>query len=125
MTTEPITCNAVIKSASLQLDNGAFLSMWLDLDYGNGSGQGFGGYVLGALPDCAAGKHESHSNIAAEFIVRCFIAAGVEKFNELAGKTIRVKKPTEWGGILAIGHIVKDDCWFNPQETFDRMPRKL
>lgn len=111
-------CNAIIESATIRLDLGCFLCPWVFLDYG-GSGQGFGGYVCGATKDAKAGDHKNQPNLAAEFIVRCLEAAGVEEWSKLAGKTIRVKKTDEWGDIVAIGHIVKDDKWFSPREVFD------
>lgn len=117
---EPYVCNAVIESASIGLSRGCFLDSWLTLNYG-GSGQGFGGYVLGGTPTAAAGRHASQPNIAAEYIVSVLRAAGVEQWSELPGKTIRVRKATEWGAIVAIGHIVKDDCWFEPEAMFKAM----
>ena len=36
----------------------------------------------------------------------------------LKGKTIRVRKTDEWGSIISIGHIIKDD-WFNPEEELE------
>ena len=107
--------NAIIESVSVRLDRGCFLSAWVFLDYG-GSGQGFGGYVLGGTPTAAAGKHATQKNLAGEFLVRCMMAAGVEDFAEMKGKTVRVR--CEHSKVHAIGHIVKDDKWFNPEETF-------
>lgn len=116
--TEVFECNAIIQSASIGLDRGSFLCAWVHLDYG-GAGQGFGGYVLGGTPDAKAGDHRNQKNLAAEFIVRVLAAAGVESWSDLPGKTVRVRKASEWGDILAIGHIVKRDKWFNPRETYE------
>lgn len=112
-----IEINAIITSADVTLDRDCFLSCWLMLDFG-GSWQGFGGYVLGGLPDTRAGRHLQQQNIAAIFLVGVLQAAGVSKLNDAVGKVIRVRKTNEWGEILAIGHPVKNDRWFSPKEAF-------
>jgi hypothetical protein len=45
--------------------------------------------------------------------------AGVSKWENLKGKTVRVKLNKEGlgGRIMGIGHIVKDD-WFMPDDDF-------
>lgn len=110
--------NAIIDSVSLDMGDRGLLTAWLFLDYG-GLSQGFGGYSL-YLPKSY--KHHDgamQKNYAGHFIFRCLEIAGVEKWQDLKGKTIRVKsdKGGLGGSIIAIGHIVKDD-WFNPSEDF-------
>lgn len=105
--------NAIITSATITSADHGVLSAWLHLDYG-GSGQGFGGFTLYLPKDF---KHHAPAgpNYAGHFIWRVMEVAGVEKWDQLAGKTIRVRGTHS--GIEAIGHIVKDD-WFNPGEDF-------
>lgn len=103
--------NAVIESATISADDHGLLSAWLSLDYG-GSGQGFGGYSL-YLPKSF--KHHELKSVAGHFIWRVMEVAGVEKWDHLKGKTIRVKG--EHSIIHSIGHIVNDD-WFSPGEDF-------
>lgn len=105
------TKNAIIESASLSTGDRGFLDCWLTLDYG-GSGQGFGGYVL-YLPKSYS--HHELKSVAGHFIFRVLEIAGVESWDKLKGRTIRVK--CEHSKVHAIGHIVRDD-WFNPSEDF-------
>jgi hypothetical protein len=103
--------NAIIQSAKLDIADRGILQAWLDLDYG-GSCQGFGGYVL-YLPKSFA--HHRILGHAGHFIYRCCEIAGAGTWDDIKGKTIRVK--TENGLIIGIGHIVKDD-WFEPSKDF-------
>ena len=112
--------NAEIESADVTLDRGCFLSAWVFVKFADGS-QGFGGFVLGALPSAKAGDHANQPNFAAEFLTAVMAAAGVESWKALVGKTIRIKKENSLGPILAIGHIYKDDLWFHPKERFEGM----
>jgi len=106
------TKNAVIKSASLVIEHGV-LSGWVRLDYG-GTFQGFGGYVL-YLPKSFS-HHELMSS-AGHWIYRVLEIAGVERWSELTGKTVRVR--CTYDNVHSIGHIIKDD-WFTPSEDFKK-----
>lgn len=110
--------NAIVKDAWVSLDNGWCLSVWLHLDY-DGTCQGFGGYVLGGDATSSAGKrHATGPNYAAEFLVRSMQVCGVDRLDLCKGKAIRVRKTSEYGDIIAIGHITKD-IWFAPKATFE------
>jgi hypothetical protein len=108
--------NAVIEAASITIAERGFLDAWLTLDYG-GSGQGFGGWTL-YLPK--SWDHHRLESPAGHFIFRVMQIAGVERWEDLKGKTIRVK--AEHSGVRAIGHIVKDD-WFCPSDDFAQLKK--
>lgn len=103
--------NAIIAAAKLGFEEKGGLDCWVFLDYG-GTGQGFGGLSL-YLPK--GFKHFNLMSPAGHFIYRTMEVAGVEKWNELVGKSVRVKR--SWGKVFALGNIVKDD-WFCPEEDF-------
>lgn len=103
--------NAVIESVSLSKEDHGCLSAWIMLEFG-GSVQGFGGYAL--YPPKSFAHHKIES-VAGHFIWRVMEIAGVDLWDQLKGKAIRVKGSRS--GIKEIGHIVKDD-WFNPEEDF-------
>lgn len=109
------TKNAVITKAVITNDDHGLLSAWVYLDFG-GSGQGFGGYVL-YLPDDFT-HATNQKNYAGHFIWRVLQVAGVSKWGDLKGKTVRARGT--WSGVQALGHIVKDD-WFDPTADFEAM----
>jgi hypothetical protein len=106
--------NAVITSATITNADHGCLSAWIYLDYG-GTCQGFGGYAL-YLPKSFT--HHGGSNICGHFIWRVLEIAGVDRWEDLIGKTIRVR--AEHSSIEAVGHIIKD-IWFNPSVEFKEM----
>lgn len=107
--------NAIIESVVLDDGDRGFLTAWLTLDYG-GVGQGFGGHVL-YLPKEYM-HHTVSINYAGHFIFRCMQIAGVTSWDNIKGKSVRVK--CEHSTVHAIGHIVKDD-WFDPAKDFELM----
>ncbi len=109
-----ITENAIIGSASLTIADHGLLSGWLHLEF-DGSGQGFGGSSL-YLPKSFK-HHKDQLNYAGMWIFRVLEIAGVEKWEDLKGKTLRVRKKDTFGTIEAIGHITKND-WFCPETDF-------
>lgn len=94
--------NAIIRSIQLSFTDHGILTAWLNLEYGDDSCQAFGGWSL-EVP------------FGANFIKRCLIVGGVDEWNNLIGKTIRVKATNM--KVEAIGHITKD-IWFNPKDGF-------
>lgn len=103
--------NAIIESAEITSDDHGVLSAWIDLDYG-GLAQSFGGYALYLPKSFTYHKLES---VAGHFMWRVMEVAGVSKWSQLKGKTVRVKMSHFL--VLAIGHIIKDD-WFDPEQDF-------
>lgn len=110
-----IEINAIIERATLTRGDHNLLSAWLHLDYGDGGHQAFGGYALYLPKSYDNYKLES---VAGHFIFRVMEIAGAENWDDLAGKSIRVRKEDRWqSAVEAIGHIVKDD-WFCPSQDF-------
>lgn len=111
--------NGRITNADILFSRGFILDCWLTLEF-EGSGQGFGGFVLGGNPfddDARAARHGEQPNLAADFIGGIMAIADVEKFSDLKGKVIRVERETSMGPIVAIGHPFKDH-WYRPTERF-------
>lgn len=109
--------NGRISSADIMFSRGFILDCWVHIEF-DGSGQGFGGYVLGGSPfdtsaNCA--RHEDQRNLAADFIGGVMAVADVEQFSALKGKVIRVERDKPYGAIVAIGHPFKDR-WYRPKE---------
>lgn len=108
--------NAIIDSVSIDTGERGLLTAWLHLNYGTCGVQGFGGYVL-YLPKGFV-HATTKGDFAGHFIFRCMEIAGVERWSDVKGKTVRVMVQDDRA--VAIGHIVKDD-WFNPSKDFEAM----
>lgn len=95
--------NAKIVGTMLGIEDHGIMTSFLFLEW-PGSGIGFGGYSLGG-------------NSAVLFIRTILEVVGVEKWEDLKGKYVRV----DLGGLgqpaKGIGNILKDD-WLYPKEFF-------
>lgn len=104
--------NAIITRIKITNEDHGILSIWIYLDFGNCT-QGFGGYSLF--------KTNSHAKdtkgYTGHFIDRCLSIGGVKCWDDLKGKTIRVRR--DKGLIKEIGHIV-NNSWFNPSKEFEK-----
>jgi hypothetical protein len=107
------TCNAVITGASLTIADHGVLSSFVSLSF-SGGGQGFGGYALSVL------EIPKGPNYAGIWIVRVLQIAGVTEWDQLRGKTVRIRH--EHSKVHAIGHIIEED-WFDPSVVFARMEK--
>ncbi len=94
------TRNATITSTHLGYEDHGVLTAWVFLKY-EGSGQGFGGYSLGA-----------HMEV---FVKGVIDAVGADRWEDLPGKHLRVEAGLD--GVLRIGHII-EDRWFEPADAF-------
>jgi len=106
--------NAIITKVDLSIGDHGCLSCWVHVMYNKESGQGFGGINLCSLNRVA--KDEIHS-IAGHFICRVMQIADVTNWNDLIGKSIRVK--SEAHTIAAIGNIINDD-WFDIKKVYSQ-----
>lgn len=101
--------NAKITGTMLGIeDHGMFTSyIYLEWDHG---GVGFGGYVLGTSKQQTA--------LAIPYLQRLMEVVGVEKWEDLKGKYVRVE--TGGPGTIAtrIGNLIKDD-WLDNKEFFN------
>ena len=103
-----VECNAIIRGATLTITDHGYLAACVDLDYGDGTRQGFGGYTL-FNPAKPEGR-----NFCGWYLLRVLEIADVIEWGKLPGKAVRVRKKSgEFDAIEAIGHIIKDD-WFYP-----------
>lgn len=98
--------NAVIEGTQLGFEDHGILTANLQLSYG-GSGQSFGGYGFG----CTTSELETQDGFGASFIATVLDMAGVDSWEKLKGRHIRVIQ--EHTKVWAIGHILENK-WFCP-----------
>ena len=108
--------NGVIKSVSIGYDHGC-LTAWLYLDHENGS-QGFGGYALDSPPESREGSGRIPTVFAGYFINRVLETVGVDSWEKLPGRSIRVD--ADYGKVHRIGNFLKDK-WFDPAAEFEEL----
>ncbi len=91
--------NARIDNTMLGFEDHGIFSSMIGLDYG-GIHQGFGGCGMGG-------------EFGTEYIKRLLKTVGVDQWEDLKGKHVRVR--SERMKVHAIGHIIEDK-WFSPEE---------
>lgn len=129
-----VIVNARITGTMLGVEDHGILSSMVSLDYG-GTCQGFGGYAFDepvfvkTSADVTSGSRGDFKGrrgcaFGMEFIRRFLEVVGVDKWEDLKGRHVRVRKTDEWGAIEAIGNIIKDD-WFDPSAMAKQMCQKV
>jgi len=103
--------NAKITSTMLGYEDHGILTCMIHLTQG-ASGQGFGGWRLDSYSKKL--KCKTDSAYAGFWMRRLLEVVGVEKWEDLKGKYIRVDGE-EFGNIEGIGHIIEDK-WFYPNK---------
>ena len=106
--------NAIIDSATLRFEyDNRFLCLSLYLETQSRMRK-FGGINLGNRFQKEFNRNAG--DYAFWWIKRVFDIAGVESFDELKGKPLRIEIDDN-DSISAIGHIINDD-WFCPKKDF-------
>lgn len=107
--------NSLIESADLSMENYGCLDMTLCL-----SGQVnvcFGGYALGKGYLNAPDDFWEGSSAGLEYIMRIMDVVGVERFQDLKGKYVRVAHKGLASSVKIIGNITKEK-WFDAESFF-------
>jgi hypothetical protein len=106
--------NALIENVSLSMADHGVLCYYLTLETNSG-GCNFGGRVIGK-GELGAEEFEGCAK-GTEALMRIMDVVGVEKWEDLKGRYVRVELPG-WGGVVdRIGNII-DDKWFSQKEFF-------
>lgn len=94
--------NALVSSTTLGYEDHGILTAFLNLDYGGGSHQSFGGHVL-------------TDKYLAIFVTRVLDTLGVRSWESVKGSMVRVEIRDRL--IYRIGHVL-EDRWFCPKEEW-------
>ena len=106
--------NAKIENASITMDDHGCLTWYITLA-GAGWGVSIGGYVIGH--GYLDAKEFKGSEKGTESLMRVMDTVGVEKWEDLPGKYVRVYSEG-WGSIITkFGNIIEDK-WFDCREFF-------
>ena len=107
--------NMKICKSELSMADHGVLTFNLTLE-GSGCGVVYGGRVIGK--GCLGAKEFEGSAKGTEALMRIMDTVGVERWEDLPGKYVRVVSDG-WGStITKIGNII-DDKWFDAKEFFD------
>lgn len=94
--------NARIQKTMLGFEDHGIFTCMVTLEFKSTTVQGFGGYSMNGA-----------SNFGGQFIQEILRAVGVEEWEKLPGKHVRVRRDNS--SIVAIGNII-EDRWFEPRE---------
>lgn len=108
--------NALIEKVDLSMADHGCLTLAMTLQ-GGGWGVVYGGYCLGKGYLGADDDSFNGSAAGMEYLMRIMDTVGVEKFQDLKGKYVRVATKG-WGDqVKIIGNILKDK-WFDAETFF-------
>ena len=106
--------NALIENVSLSMADHGVLCYYLTLKM-NGCGCSYGGRVIGK--GYLGAKEFQGYKKGTEALMRIMDVVGVERWEDMKGKYVRVELPG-WGGVVdRIGNIIEDK-WFSQKEFF-------
>ena len=108
--------NALITNVDLSMADYGCLTLSMTLD-GGGWGVVYGGYCLGKGYLGADDDFFDGSAAGMEYLMRIMDTVGVEKFQNLKGKYVRVATKGWGNSIKIIGNIIKDQ-WFDAETFF-------
>lgn len=110
-----IIVNAKITHVSLTMADHGCLTFWIDLE-GSEWSVGYGGYCIGH-GFLGTDKFTAENGKGLEAMMRIMDVVGVERWEDLTGKYVRVVEH-DWGSrVTKIGNILKDK-WFDIEEFF-------
>ena len=112
--------NAIITKTELTMSDHGCLTFWLFVE-GDGFCVGIGGFCIGfGYLDSKEFKADSGMGLVA--LMRILDVVGVEKWEDLKGKYIRVMLEN-WGDpVYCIGNLIKNK-WFDLKEFFEQNTR--
>lgn len=106
--------NAKITNVSLTMADHGMLTFYITLE-GNGWGTNYGGYGIGR--GYLGAEEFSSSDKGLEAMMRIMDVVGVDTWEDLKGKFVRVKMSSLGQPITTIGNLIKNK-WFDIKEFF-------
>lgn len=109
--------NVQITDVSISMADHGCLTFWITVE-GDGWGCNIGGYCIGK--GYLGAKEFSEYAPGLEAMMRIMDTVGVERWEDLKGKYIRIKDEG-WGSTInCIGNLIKDK-WFNLKDFFTKV----
>ena len=117
-----VIINAQIEQTEIGFYNGFSMTCWLMLRW-EGAGQGFGGYCFDRHGPNGANGERVGTAYGCEFIRRILRTLEAERWEDLKGMYLRVRKVSAYGDIIGIGHILNDK-WFCPKADLAHLAKE-